>query len=513
VVPHNDVARMGTDILSTLEYIHSQNAAHFTVELDNSCGQYDYHHWPPIVCDSSSCPATLLVTGLKEPIHSWNLEHPTKAVEVGQLILSINGIEGDSVKLRNELKTAKKLVLKLRAPSMLHSNINSKSVIISADGAVKLTLPRNNNMVKLQGRADEVGEFSLYFSPERSRQDKYDGRDDVWAVGCVMAELLAGKTLDQLADEVPVPMHGCWEPLGCSEVYLLGEFKMWLQTVFKVNKKVRPQATAARVGLMAVPPSHDLLGIKVVGAQNLPLSNEGACYYCTCGIQGAHEKQLRTESLQGQGSVTWDQRMGLAPYKGGPLKFSVWLNSSWMAKLQGSLAWMNNLGVTDMKSKLCGGLLPNAGRDGMSRLLGRESAGGFLSQMHGSLASMREQCDGLGSNFARKDTDRCLGTFELSEVDFTGADQDLHLASGEQAGTVLTGRLEQAGTVTLTVRLVRPSEGNSGANFRKSLEALHQQKAVEGKKKGPEESASDAEDKDTPPCSCAHRVKPCCPIS
>merc|ERR1712048_1031024 len=275
----------------------------------------------------------------------------------------------------------------------------------------------------------------------------------------------------------------------------LTEFKMWLQTVFKVNKKARPQATAASVGLMAVPPSNELLGIKVVGAQNLPLSPEGASYYCTCDSQGAPEMQLRTDALQGQGSVTWDQRMGLAPYRGGPLKFGVWVNSSWMGKLKGSITWMRDRGLTGMNFKLWEGFFPNAGRMDTSRL--SEAAAGFASQMCRGLISMPN----LGSSLVGNDMDCCLGTFELSEVDFTGADQDLQLAFGDTAGTVLT------------VQFVRPREGSSGAsrNFRKLLEELHQQRLFEREQRCLEDSVSDEEA--VPRHMCACRVKPCCPIS
>jgi hypothetical protein len=62
---------------------------------------------------------------------------------------------------------------------VLHSNLSPENIMLTAAGDVKI--------VGLKPRSVQ---WSVYTSYDRAKGAEYDGRDDVWAVGCMMLELL-----------------------------------------------------------------------------------------------------------------------------------------------------------------------------------------------------------------------------------------------------------------------------------------------------------------------------------
>lgn len=78
--------------------------------------------------------STLLINGVRDgPIMKWNLEHEGEEVKEGDVILDINGIRGDCVRLLEALNSCKSLELQVRRPEMLH-------VTFDAEGDVPLGL-------------------------------------------------------------------------------------------------------------------------------------------------------------------------------------------------------------------------------------------------------------------------------------------------------------------------------------------------------------------------------------
>jgi serine/threonine protein kinase len=77
----------------------------------------------------------------------------------------------------------------------IRSDIQPENVLISSKGVVKIAdfdLSCEHSASTASGVHTRVGS-DWYFSPEKANGDAYDGRDDVWAAGCILLELSSGK--------------------------------------------------------------------------------------------------------------------------------------------------------------------------------------------------------------------------------------------------------------------------------------------------------------------------------
>jgi len=311
----------------------------------------------------------------------------------------------------------------LRSVSLLHSGITTDSLLIGSDGQVRLSMPTLND-VKFQCSSDE-GATSLYWSPERAKAACYDGRDDVWATGCVMAELLAGKPLEALASKVPQPARGRWDPLRSSEVFLVEQFKDVLQRSLTLSRRGRPQATELKEQIERVPCLKMLLGIQTIGVRGLPLGPGGNQYhYCKVSIPSMPDNSFNTDSVLGSGNIKWDEREALAMYNGEPIEFSIWSSSTCSDEFE------------DQPS-LSGNTSP--------------SSNAMLKSL-----SLLHRIRGNRHRTGKADT--CLARTELLKSNITGSEQDLVLGD--------------AGKIVLTVRVVG-AEGDSADQLPSSSGVSH----------------------------------------
>jgi serine/threonine protein kinase len=76
----------------------------------------------------------------------------------------------------------------------IHRDIKPENILISSKGVVKIAdfgLACEISESMASGACTRVGS-DRYFSPEKAKGDSYDGKDDVWAAGCILLELCAG---------------------------------------------------------------------------------------------------------------------------------------------------------------------------------------------------------------------------------------------------------------------------------------------------------------------------------
>jgi serine/threonine protein kinase len=119
-----------------------------------------------------------------------NIEYPGTHVEGDALHLKFTGREPLSEdQVVTWLKQLASGVAFLHARGRSHSNLKPETVKIDREGVLVIS---GFETVTCESNRSPGG-ASLYASYEKARGLAYDGRDDMWAVGCILLELLLNR--------------------------------------------------------------------------------------------------------------------------------------------------------------------------------------------------------------------------------------------------------------------------------------------------------------------------------
>ncbi|MGW3044819.1 protein kinase domain-containing protein [Kitasatospora sp. NPDC001159] len=146
------------------------------------------------------------------------------------------------------------------AAELVHRDIKPGNIMITDDGGVKVVdfgIARAGSSSNLTQTASVLG-TAAYLSPEQATASALDGRTDLYAVGCVLTEMLTGET--PFTAETPVAIafkHVSEQPLPPSvrRPGLPPALDAAVLRLLAKNPADRPaDATAARVELLATVP-------------------------------------------------------------------------------------------------------------------------------------------------------------------------------------------------------------------------------------------------------------------
>jgi serine/threonine protein kinase len=82
---------------------------------------------------------------------------------------------------------------------VLHRDLKPDNILISTSNVVKIIdFGLSKELAdSLQAATSRVGSMT-YSSEEKFREESYDGRDDVWALGCILCELMMNKSINSI---------------------------------------------------------------------------------------------------------------------------------------------------------------------------------------------------------------------------------------------------------------------------------------------------------------------------
>ncbi len=80
---------------------------------------------------------------------------------------------------------------------LVHRDLKPTNVMLDDYGRARIIDLGLACIVNAQSRTASARGTFLYFSPEKAAGDQYDGKDDVWALACIVGGLLTQVLVDR----------------------------------------------------------------------------------------------------------------------------------------------------------------------------------------------------------------------------------------------------------------------------------------------------------------------------
>jgi serine/threonine protein kinase/WD40 repeat protein len=196
--------------------------------------------------------------------------HEVGETEDGHLYLAMAAYDGETVKAKigrgplpvalavEIARQAAQGLAKAHSEGIVHRDVKPANLMVTRDGMVKIL---DFGVAKLRGAAglNVAGAFlgtPAYMSPEQARGEEVDPRADVWSLGVVLYEMLAGARPFQGGDELAVVLRSLLEdrpqPLGRLRPGVPPGLERAVERMLAKAPAERPTAAAALAELNAV---------------------------------------------------------------------------------------------------------------------------------------------------------------------------------------------------------------------------------------------------------------------
>src|SRR4030042_1618602 len=125
----------------------------------------------------------------------------------GQIFIAMECVEGETLKqaVQSEALSLKQILdiaiqvcdglAAAHEKSIVHRDIKPENLLVTSKGQVKITdfgLAKIKDSTKLTKTGSTLGTMA-YMSPEQTRGEKVDHRSDIWSLGVVLYEMIAGR--------------------------------------------------------------------------------------------------------------------------------------------------------------------------------------------------------------------------------------------------------------------------------------------------------------------------------
>src|SRR5712692_1130443 len=181
--------------------------------------------------------------------------------EDGQMFIAMAYYEGETLKQKIErgpmlereaagiaLQMAQGLA-KAHANGLVHRDVKPANVIVTADGVAKILdfgLAKVSGVTELTRTGSTLG-TAAYMSPEQAQGESIDARTDLWALGVVLYEMLAGRRPFQ-GNHLPAIVYAIvnekLKPVRDARPDVPGELDRIVSRALEKNRGARYQAAS-----------------------------------------------------------------------------------------------------------------------------------------------------------------------------------------------------------------------------------------------------------------------------
>jgi len=169
---------------------------------------------------------------------------------------------------------------------LLHRDIKPQNIFLLGNGMVKLG---DFGVSRVLERADSLASTTTgtpcYFSPELCRNDPYDAKSDIWALGCItyeMAQLVPPFPSEDMAQM-------CRDIIGSEATPLPAHYSHELRVIIKMMMEKRPEHRPTAEQLLAMPVLRKV-------CKRLPWARAQT----TACVTGQRKKTRRRKSVEGE---------------------------------------------------------------------------------------------------------------------------------------------------------------------------------------------------------------------